>query len=442
MKKKHLQSKEASPGQPSEPSPGQQSEASTGEKSADYVVGLVCDSVFQKKAAAPGSLSALFSAAAPAASVLFQPAPKPVPKVEEVKEEQKETPDVKGQTSQKQKKLQKEKTAAEEKLENRESSLLNADEAEQGQTTSGKKKKRKAPEADVENEVERYVIKRQKLRAQKEEDALKKKKTVFVGNLPVSCTKKTLRSLFKDKGSIESIRFRSVAREDPSISRKVAAIQRKVHPKKQSVNAYVVFKDEEGVVKALERNGMEIEKDFYIRVDRVNNSSSHDHKRSVFVGNLSFEINDLAFRRHFEECGDVEAVRLVRDQNSGLGKGFGYVLFENSDSVQLALELDGSSLEGRKIRVKRSVNQDKLKEKGDGKGGRGGAGKGSAKSPAKGPMKGQSRVRPGFKTQKKFARNQPSSNKNFKGEMVDPTKKKAVKKRTKPRAKPRKTVHI
>lgn len=40
------------------------------------------------------------------------------------------------------------------------------------------------------------------------------------------------------------------------------------------------------------------------------------------------DINELAFRRHFEECGSVEAVRLVRDQNSGLGKGFGYILFE------------------------------------------------------------------------------------------------------------------
>lgn len=40
------------------------------------------------------------------------------------------------------------------------------------------------------------------------------------------------------------------------------------------------------------------------------------------------DIDELAFRRHFEECGSVEAVRLVRDQNSGLGKGFGYILFE------------------------------------------------------------------------------------------------------------------
>uniref|UniRef100_A0A3B4WAP6 RNA binding motif protein 34 n=1 Tax=Seriola lalandi dorsalis TaxID=1841481 RepID=A0A3B4WAP6_SERLL len=312
----------------------QSGEASSEQQAADYVVGQVSGSLFQKNAAAPGSLSTLFSTAAPAASLLFQPAPEPVQRSTEEKQQQNETPGVKGQPGQKKKKQPpKEKSAADQKLENRESGLQEADDDERGQETSVKKKKRKrkASELGGEKDVEHWVMKRQRLKASREEEAVKSKRTVFVGNLPISCTKKTLRSLFRDQGSIDSIRFRSVVREDPSMSRKVAAIKRQIHPKKQSVNAYVVFKDEEGVAKALERNGLEIEKDFHIRVDRVTDSSAHDHKRSVFVGNLSFEINELAFRRHFEECGPVEAVRLVRDQNSGLGKGFGYVLFEVRD---------------------------------------------------------------------------------------------------------------
>ncbi|XP_042372052.1 RNA-binding protein 34, partial [Plectropomus leopardus] len=252
----------------------------------------------------------------------------------------------------------------------------------------------------------------------------------------------TLQSLFRDKGSIESIRFRSVVREDPSMSRKVAAIQRKVHPKKQSINAYVVFKDEDGVSKALERNGLEIEKDFHIRVDRVTDDSAHDHKRSVFVGNLSFEMHELAFRRHFEECGKVEAVRLVRDQNSGLGKGFGYVLFESADSVQLALELDGTKLEGRAIRVKRSVKKEKQKSKTDSGGTTGRAGKGPMKGPIKGSVQQRGGSRGGFKSQKKFSgKQQTSTNSSFKGEMVDPNKK-SKKKGLKKKAKPKKSVHI
>ncbi|XP_071359263.1 RNA-binding protein 34 isoform X2 [Trachinotus anak] len=425
-------------------------EASSEQQPADYVVGQVSGSLFQNTSAAAGSLSALFSTAAPAASRLFQPAPEPVQKsTEEKQQQQNETPEVKGQPSQKKKKkLQKEKSAADQKLENRESSLQKADDDECGQETSMKKKKRKASELGGENDVEHWVMKRQRLKASKEEEAIKKKRTVFVGNLPISCTKKALRSLFRDKGSIESIRFRSVVREDPSMSRKVAAIKRKIHPKKQSMNAYVVFKDEEGVAKALERNGMEIEKDFHIRVDRVTDSSSHDHKRSVFVGNLSFEINELMFRRHFEACGTVEAVRLVRDQNSGLGKGFGYVLFESADSVQLALELEGSKLEGRSIRVKRSVKKEKQKNKTNNTGTTGRTGRGPAKGPTKGAMKGPGRERGasrgGFKSTKKFTGNQQRSSKSsasFKGEMVDPNKK-TKKKGLKKKLKPKKTLHI
>uniref|UniRef100_A0A3B4WHM7 RNA binding motif protein 34 n=1 Tax=Seriola lalandi dorsalis TaxID=1841481 RepID=A0A3B4WHM7_SERLL len=377
-------------------------EASSEQQAADYVVGQVSGSLFQKNAAAPGSLSTLFSTAAPAASLLFQPAPE----VNTLKTFICDS--VSSHVS---------PSSSSSAAGFRESGLQEADDDERGQETSVKKKKRKrkASELGGEKDVEHWVMKRQRLKASREEEAVKSKRTVFVGNLPISCTKKVMLS--------------SCVREDPSMSRKVAAIKRQIHPKKQSVNAYVVFKDEEGVAKALERNGLEIEKDFHIRVDRVTDSSAHDHKRSVFVGNLSFEINELAFRRHFEECGPVEAVRLVRDQNSGLGKGFGYVLFESADSVQLALELDGSKLEGRSIRVKRSVKKEKQKNKTNNTGPAARTGRGPTKGPTKGPVKGRS--------QRKFTGKQQRSTKSsgsFKGEMVDPnkkTKKKGLKKKVK-----------
>ncbi|XP_054460061.1 RNA-binding protein 34 [Anoplopoma fimbria] len=421
--------------------PKKSEEALSGQPPADYEVGQVSGSLFKKKSAASGSLSALFSTAAPAGPLLFQPAPKPVQKITEEKEEQKETPEVKGQPGQKKKTNQKqllEKSEADQKLENREISLQNADEDEQGPAAPAKKKKRKAPEPDGQTSAEQWVMKRQKLKAVKEEEAMKVKRTVFVGNLPISCNRKTLQSLFRDQGSIESIRFRSVVREDPLMSRKVAVIQRKIHPKKQSMNAYVVFKDEAAVANALERNGMEIETGFHIRVDKVTDGTSYDNKRSVFVGNLSFEMKELTFRRHFEECGPVEAVRVVRDQNSGLGKGFGYILFESADSVQLALELDGTKLEGRPIRVKRAERQ---KNKTDSKGTKGRTDKGPMKGPKKGPMKGSGQERGGFKSNKKFSGNQQNltkSSNSFKGEMVDHIKKKVLKKKQKPRKK----VHI
>uniref|UniRef100_A0A4W5Q3Z1 RNA binding motif protein 34 n=1 Tax=Hucho hucho TaxID=62062 RepID=A0A4W5Q3Z1_9TELE len=445
---------------------GESEGPSVDKQSMDYVVGSVSGSLFPKKSTSTsGSLSALFQAAPVVDTLFFVPAPKPEPRSVEVKEGAvPKVPNNQKQT----KKAAKDKSAADLSLENRENALHNADEDEQVPKMP-KKTKRKAVEmgeGGATEEDERQT-KKQRTGAQIAEERVKQKRTVFVGNLPASCTKKTLQLVFKDQGAIESIRFRSVVREDPSMSRKVAAIQRKVHPKKQSINAYVVFEAEEGAEKALERNGMEIEKNFHIRVDRVSKSSSHDHKRSIFIGNLPFDINELPLRQHFEECGTVEGVRLVRDRNSGMGKGFGYILFQSIDAVQLALKLDSSKLLGRSVRVKRSVKKEKEKKVVH-RGPRGkeretkGAGKertkrGFKERPGQGGPQNKSSGRPQgkgpqIKSMGKPIKKSPGEATKattgpsfFKGEMADPNSRKAKAKALKKKLKPRKrnqVVHI
>ena len=108
--------------------------------------------------------------------------------------------------------------------------------------------------------------------------------------------------------------------------------------------------------------------------------------------------------------------------------------------MQLALELDGSKLEGRSVRVKRSVKKEKQKNKP--------GSKGATTKPTKGPARGSGGERGpgrgGFKSPKKFAGNQqktPKGSSSFKGEMVDPTKK-TKKKGLKKKLKGKKTVHI
>uniref|UniRef100_A0A672GX50 RNA binding motif protein 34 n=1 Tax=Salarias fasciatus TaxID=181472 RepID=A0A672GX50_SALFA len=356
--------------------------------SADYVVGQVSGSVFRQSSAASASLSALFSTDAPAAPLRFQPPPK-VKRGRAASASLFVFLSVRSPAA----------VSQSFRLSSpRESALQEADREEQG------------PSAARRSEKERWVLRRQRLKAGRQEEALKAQRTVFVGNLPVSCTKK-VGPVAPHGGLLTPGHFR--VREDPSMTRKLATIKRKVHPKKQSMNAYVVFQDEAGAGRALERNGMEVEKDFHIRVDRAGGASAHDHRRSVFVGNLSF---GKPLCRHFAECGDVEAVRLVRDKNSGLGKGFGYVLFQSADSVQLALELDGSKLQGRAVRVKRSVKKEK-----EGK--------------APGPKAGAAPRR--FKSHKALpGKQQTSSQSSFSGEKADPNrkaKKKGVKKRVTPR---------
>ncbi|NXW31915.1 RBM34 protein, partial [Phaetusa simplex] len=247
----------------------------------------------------------------------------------------------------------------------RESTLERADEEEEQKLSQNKAKRKKgasqAITKSVVNSDTGTTVKQQKTKKVADESV--DRRTVFVGNLPVSCTVQELKSLFKEYGQIKSIRFRSLVPAEDTLSKKLAAIKHKVHPNAKFVNAYVVFKKECDAIKALNENGTEFASGFHIRVDIASKTSSHDNKRSIFLGNLSYDISDDAVREHFSVCGGVVAVRIVRDGKTGLGKGFGYVLFENTDAVHLALKLNDSVLVGRKIRVKRCGEKWKAPQK-------------------------------------------------------------------------------
>ncbi|KFQ26254.1 RNA-binding protein 34, partial [Mesitornis unicolor] len=183
----------------------------------------------------------------------------------------------------------KELSKAEKNLANRESALEQADEEEEQKLFQNKaKQKKEASHAITKSVVNSGTGTTVKHRKEKGGDEAVNRRTVFVGNLPVNCTAQALKSLFKEYGQIKSIRFRSLVPAEDTLSKKLAAIKHKLHPSAKFVNAYVVFKEEGDAVKALDRNGTEIASGFHIRVDIASKNSSHDNKRSVFLGNLSY----------------------------------------------------------------------------------------------------------------------------------------------------------
>ncbi|NWI63724.1 RBM34 protein, partial [Todus mexicanus] len=284
---------------------------------------------------------------------------------EKVSEEQSSSPAVQEPPVKAKKARKKELSKAEAKLASRESALEQADEEEKQKLFQNKvKQKQRASRAvtkSVANSDTGSAVKQRK--ETKVPDETVNRRTVFVGNLPVDCTTQMLKSLFKEYGAIKSIRFRSLVPAEETLSKKLAAIKHKVHPNAKFINAYVVFKEECDAINALNKNGTEIASGFHIRVDIASKNSSHDNKRSVFLGNLSYDISNDAVREHFSVCGGVVAVRVVRDRKTGLGKGFGYVLFENTDAVHLALKLNNTDLMGRKVRVKRCGEKWKAPQK-------------------------------------------------------------------------------
>ncbi|XP_021076216.1 RNA-binding protein 34 [Mus pahari] len=358
-------------GQERRQSPG----AGVGSATTDYLVGQVADSLRggpRPPGGGTGRLAALFSTAEPSAPPVFVPVPQETSKKRKLDDEEESVSHTKKPVLQEPARKVKVKklSDADKRLANRESALASADLEEelhqdQGQ---GRKKRSQSQGKVADGEALDAILslakdggQRTKIPVNPEEERLKNERTVFVGNLPVTCNKKKLKSFFKEYGQVESVRFRSVMPAEGTLTKKLAAIKRKFHPDQKSINAYVVFKDESAAAKALQRNGAQIAEGFRIRVDLASETASRD-KRSVFVGNLPYRMEESALEGHFRDCGSVVAVRIVRDPLTGAGRGFGYVLFENTDAVHLALKLNNSELMGRKLRVMRSVNKEKLKQ--------------------------------------------------------------------------------
>ncbi|XP_077287475.1 uncharacterized protein LOC143912138 [Arctopsyche grandis] len=199
-----------------------------------------------------------------------------------------------------------------------------------------------------------------KLRKEQKHQDDKVNKTIFIGNIPVSILKKNykkiLRAKFSPYGSIESIRIRSVPVEDLKINPKVAFIEKKFHPERSTVTAYIKFTDPLSVDKALVENNTTIEEN-HIRVDSCAGDTKPqvDGRKTLFLGNLPFNIEEEKVRELFGNCGTILSVRLIRDKKTQVGKGFGFVNFEKSDGVEFALSMTEEDLkiDNKAIRLKR-----------------------------------------------------------------------------------------
>lgn len=89
----------------------------------------------------------------------------------------------------------------------------------------------------------------------------------------------------------------------------------------------------------------------------------------LFVGGLSWDTRDDGLRDAFAAYGSVTEAKVITDRETGRSRGFGFVTFDQSEDAQRAMgEMDGSTLDGRSIRVNEA--HDKKPRGGGGGGGR------------------------------------------------------------------------
>ena len=92
----------------------------------------------------------------------------------------------------------------------------------------------------------------------------------------------------------------------------------------------------------------------------------------LYVGNLSYDMNDDSLRETFASLGKVDSAQVVKDMQTGRSKGFGFVEMSNGQEAQAAIaKLNGSEVMGRKL----NVNEARPKTENRGGGGSYGGGR-------------------------------------------------------------------
>ena len=80
--------------------------------------------------------------------------------------------------------------------------------------------------------------------------------------------------------------------------------------------------------------------------------------KKIYVGNLTFSVDDPTLSTHFGQFGTVSSARVILDRDTGQSKGFGFVEMSTEEEATEAIsKLDGTDFQGRTIRVNEAREQ-------------------------------------------------------------------------------------
>ena len=74
--------------------------------------------------------------------------------------------------------------------------------------------------------------------------------------------------------------------------------------------------------------------------------------KKLFVGGLSWDTTDDGLRKAFASYGEITEAKVITDRDTGRSRGFGFVTFARDEDAKTAIsKVDGTSLDGKTIKV-------------------------------------------------------------------------------------------
>jgi nucleolin len=169
--------------------------------------------------------------------------------------------------------------------------------------------------------------------------------TVFVANLNFSVDDDVIKGAFKECGSITNIKWLS----DRDSGRFKGC-------------GFLEFESAEAAAAAIAKNGEDL-MDRPMKVTPAETKPARADKPGftqpqevgepnleVYVGNLSYDIDDAKIKAAMEQCGTITQIRWITDRESGEFKGAGFITFSSLEESAKAIGMHGADVMGRPLK--------------------------------------------------------------------------------------------
>lgn len=77
-------------------------------------------------------------------------------------------------------------------------------------------------------------------------------------------------------------------------------------------------------------------------------------QNKIYVGNLPYNTTDEDLKSFFGACGEIVDAIIIKDRDTGLSKGFGFVGFASPEGSEAALGMNGQEMSGRSLRISKA----------------------------------------------------------------------------------------
>ncbi|XP_072973833.1 29 kDa ribonucleoprotein A, chloroplastic-like [Typha angustifolia] len=181
---------------------------------------------------------------------------------------------------------------------------------------------------------------------------------LFVGNLPFTVDSAQLAGLFERAGNVEMVEviYDKLTGRSRGFGFITMSTVEEVEAAVQQFNGYTL----EGRALRVNSGPPPARDDAPSRGFRSGgnggnfggNGGNFDSANRVYVGNLSWGVDNMALETLFSEQGKVVDAKVVFDRETGRSRGFGFVTYSSAKEVNNAIaSLNGADLDGRPIRV-------------------------------------------------------------------------------------------